>query len=766
MRIVAVLLASTSFVAAPAIAAAQSAPAAEEAAAAADAASAEIVVLGAGQTRQVQELSTAELTILASGTSPLKAIEKLPSVNFQSADAFGNYEWSTRVTIRGFSQNQLGFNLDGIPLGDMSYGNANGLHISRAISPENIGITRVSQGSGSIAAQSTNNLGGTLEFFSLDPRDALGVTASGSYGSANTYRGFARIGVGTEDGARAYASVQYQNGDKWKGDGQQRTLMFNGRGVVPLGEGVDLDGSISYSDRAEQDYQDLSLEMIDRLGYDWDNFGPSRYAEAIVVADVAANTGYSGVTPTNPAAGTTYPAPFVIADDAYYDASGLRKDTLASLGLTIATGDTGKFAIKGYYHENDGQGTWGTPYRASPSGVPMSIRTTEYDIKRKGAFASWTGDFGMNKLLIGGWYEKNDFIHSRRFYGYESRTTPGRDHRDFQRNPFRTDWSIAFETDTIQYYVSDDIDLGDLKINVGWKGFSVDTNAFSLVNTTGLATGDIKVEDWFQPHVGLNYQLGNGLEAFAGFTQVTRAFQASSTGGPFSTTQGGFDAIKDTLKPESSDTYEAGLRYKSGIINASFAGYYVQFRDRLLVIPTAVGIVGSANALQNVGGVRALGLEAAVDVKLPGGFGAFASYSYNDTTYRDDVTIKAGATTTVLPTAGKTVVDTPKHLLRGELSYDTDMFYGRIGVNYMSKRFFNYLNDRSVAARTLVDATIGYRLDIGQRQPVELQINAVNLFDKRYVATIGSNGFGFSGDAQTLLAGAPRQVFATLKVGF
>ncbi|HQS98520.1 MAG TPA: TonB-dependent receptor, partial [Novosphingobium sp.] len=504
----------------------------------------------------------------------------------------------------------------------------------------------------------------------------------------------------------------------------------------------------------------------DRLGYDWDNFGPSRYAEAIVVADVAANTGYSGVTPTNPAAGTTYPAPFVIADDAYYDASGLRKDTLASLGLTIATGDTGKFAIKGYYHENDGQGTWGTPYRASPSGVPMSIRTTEYDIKRKGAFASWTGDFGMNKLLIGGWYEKNDFIHSRRFYGYESRTTPGRDHRDFQRNPFRTDWSIAFETDTIQYYVSDDIDLGDLKINVGWKGFSVDTNAFSLVNTTGLATGDIKVEDWFQPHVGLNYQLGNGLEAFAGFTQVTRAFQASSTGGPFSTTQGGFDAIKDTLKPESSDTYEAGLRYKSGIINASFAGYYVQFRDRLLVIPTAVGIVGSANALQNVGGVRALGLEAAVDVKLPGGFGAFASYSYNDTTYRDDVTIKAGATTTVLPTAGKTVVDTPKHLLRGELSYDTDMFYGRIGVNYMSKRFFNYLNDRSVAARTLVDATIGYRLDIGQRQPVELQINAVNLFDKRYVATIGSNGFGFSGDAQTLLAGAPRQVFATLKVGF
>ncbi|MFN3553685.1 MAG: TonB-dependent receptor domain-containing protein [Novosphingobium meiothermophilum] len=769
MRIAAVLLASTSLFAAPAFAADlpedQAAPAAE-APAATDSANAEIVVLGAGQTRQVQELSTAELTILASGTSPLKAIEKLPSVNFQSADAFGNYEWSTRITIRGFSQNQLGFNLDGIPLGDMSYGNNNGLHISRAISPENIGVTRVSQGSGSIAAQSTNNLGGTLEFFSIDPKDALGVTASGSYGSENTWRGFARIGVGTRDGARAYASVQYQNGDKWKGEGKQRTFMVNAKGVLPLGGGVDLDGSISYSDRAESDYQDLSLAMINRLGYDWDNFGRSRYAEAIRVADIGANRGDTGTTPLNPTAGTVYPAPITSIDDAYYEASGLRRDTLASLGLTAAVGDTGKFAIKGYYHENDGQGTWGTPYLNSPTGVPMSIRTTEYDIKRKGVFASYSATYGINNLLIGGWYEKNDFIQSRRFYAYESRTNPGRDHSKFQRNPFFTQWSIAFETDTIQYYVADDIDLGALKVNVGWKGYSVDTTAFSLVNTNNRATGSLKVEDWFQPHVGLNYKFDNALEAFAGFTQVTRAFQASTTTGPFSSTQQGFDAIRNTIKPETSDTYEAGLRYTTGVVNASLAGYYVNFKNRLLVIPTSVGIVGATNALQNVGSVRALGIEAAVDVRLPGGFGAFASYSYNDTTYRDDVVITTGGTTTIRPTAGKTVVDTPKHLLHGELSYDSPTFFGRVGVNYMSKRFFTYLNDQSVPGRALVDATIGYRLDIGQRQPVEFQLNAVNLTDKRYVATIGSNGFGFSGDNQTLLAGAPRQIFATVKVGF
>ena len=41
-----------------------------------------------------------------------------------------------------------------------------------------------------------------------------------------------------------------------------------------------------------------------------------------------------------------------------------------------------------------------------------------------------------------------------------------------------------------------------------------------------------------------------------------------------------------------------------------------------------------------------------------------------------------------------------------------------------------------------------------------------NLFDEEFVGTIGSNGFGFAGDNQTLLAGAPRQVFVTLRKNF
>jgi iron complex outermembrane recepter protein len=184
----------------------------------------------------------------------------------------------------------------------------------------------------------------------------------------------------------------------------------------------------------------------------------------------------------------------------------------------------------------------------------------------------------------------------------------------------------------------------------------------------------------------------------------------------------------------------------------------------LLGITTGAGIVGNPAVLQNVGSVRSIGFEAAGDMKIGGGFGLFASYSYNDSTYQEDVVNSVGAL--IAATNDKTVVDTPKHLLRGEVNYDSNTFFGRVAVNYMSKRFFSYENDQSVPDRALVDATIGYRFDAGLRQPIEIQLNATNLFDKKYVATIGSNGFGNRGDNQTLLAGSPMQIFGTIKVGF
>ena len=68
----------------------------------------EIVVMGRGETRQVQTIQAVDILAAAPGTSPIKILSKLPGVNFQSADAFGAYEWAVRISVRGFNQNQLG----------------------------------------------------------------------------------------------------------------------------------------------------------------------------------------------------------------------------------------------------------------------------------------------------------------------------------------------------------------------------------------------------------------------------------------------------------------------------------------------------------------------------------------------------------------------------------------------------------------------------------------------------------------------------------
>jgi hypothetical protein len=58
--------------------------------------------------------------------------------------------------------------------------------------------------------------------------------------------------------------------------------MYNVRVAQPVGVGL-LTGKYDYSDRAEMDYQDLSLDRIARRGYDKDNFFPN-YASAISAA--------------------------------------------------------------------------------------------------------------------------------------------------------------------------------------------------------------------------------------------------------------------------------------------------------------------------------------------------------------------------------------------------------------------------------------------------------------------------------------------------
>jgi iron complex outermembrane receptor protein len=76
-----------------------------------------------GDSRVERTLNRAIPLEEAPGRSPIESLAQHPSVNFQTPDPFGSFEWAVRISVRGFNQNQLGFTHDDRPLGDMSYGN-------------------------------------------------------------------------------------------------------------------------------------------------------------------------------------------------------------------------------------------------------------------------------------------------------------------------------------------------------------------------------------------------------------------------------------------------------------------------------------------------------------------------------------------------------------------------------------------------------------------------------------------------------------------
>lgn len=740
----------------------------------------DIVVLGFGQSRQVQTVTAVDLERLTPGTSPLKAVQKLPGVNFQAADAFGAYEWATRISLRGFNQNQLGFTLDGVPLGDMSYGNVNGLHISRAILSENIASTTVAQGAGALGTASTSNLGGTLQFVSRAPADEAGLVASGTYGSNNTWRGFVRADSGDLlDGLKGYLSYGFLTTDKWKGTGEQRQHQINGKIVKELGGTGRITAFLNFSDRRENDYQDLSYDIIARRGLRNDNI-TNDYPLALQIGRVyqnqVARAGSATAPLPYPAAGLTLPTGFGTVDDSYYDAGGVRRDWLGGLTFEATLMEGLSVVSTSYYHRNRGQGGWITPYVPTPagapdedgtpltSGSPLSYRTTEYRINRAGNLTSLALETGPNRLELGGWLEVNDFSQARRFYGMADAASPNRSTLELQENPFFTQWNGDYDTTTVQYHVADTLELGQLTLNGGWKGMRVRNQANLL--TGSLVRGTIQTRDWFLPQVGAVFDVGSGAELFASYTENMRAFVSSATSGPFAITQVGFDAIRSTLKPETSKTAEGGVRLRTGGLQLTAVGYYIDFSDRLLVFSNGSGIQGNPPTLNNAGDVESYGAEVSAFYRVLPPVTLFASYSYNKARYQDDVVDAAG--TVLTATAGRTVVDTPEHMAKGEIVYDDSRFFARVGADYMSKRYFTYLNDQSVGGRVLVDASLGFRFgeDAGFLGGVAIEGSVTNLTDKDYIGTIGSNGFTASGDGQTLLAGAPRQWFVTLRRGF
>lgn len=710
-----------------------------------------VSVVASGETRQVQKISSVDIQALPPGSSALKALDKLPGVNFQSSDPWGAYEWSTEITLHGFDQSRLGFTLDGIPLGAMSYAVTNGLQITRAITSDNLASVELAQGAGALGTASNSNLGGTVQFFSADPDSTAGARVSQTFGSDNTRRTFVRFDSGDYHGFSSYLSYAHADTNKWKGYGDQKSDQLNLKSLFQWGDGNRVSLFVDTVRHKEYDYQDLSLTSQRVLGWNYDYLQPD-WAQAVQIANAIYGKG------PYPASLDGLPADYDKGDVNYYAGGGIRRDDLVGLSGMFNLGGSATLNLGSYYHHNRGEGQWVTPYVASSATVPLAMRTTDYGLDRAGFTGSLQFSLGNNDLELGVWGEDANTNQERNYF-YLSGQYTYLSNFYAREAPFYRGFLQHYNTTTRMGYLEDTIHLMDdrLTLNFGGKALTTTTTAQSMVPTTALAQGKVRASDGFLPQAGVDYKLDANQELYASYSKNQAAYGFL----PFSQSQASFDAGKATLKPEQSQTLELGYRAKGETFEASADAYYTRFSNRLLAVSPCSAVQTCSAILNNVGSVQSTGLDLALIWKPIEHMRWLNSLSYDSSKYQDNY-LNSG----VVATKGKYVVGIPTWMYTSNVSYSAGAWSANLDGKYTGRRYITYLNDSQVPSYWLFSAGVNYDIGaVSMIKDVRLGLNITNLLNKRYFASTGTNGYVASdpkGYNQTLQAGAPRQVFFTI----
>ncbi|MDO6414908.1 TonB-dependent receptor [Sphingomonas sp. BIUV-7] len=839
-------------------AAAPDAPAADAAAPAADADAGDdgAILVTAKAVRSATAIPSAEIQKILPGISPLKAIQTLPGVLYITSDPWGYNEQNAQLFIHGFAANQLGYTMDGIPLGDQSYGNYNGLSPQRAVISENVGRVVVATGAGDLATASNSNLGGTVETFSSSPLDTLGIQGAQTVGSYSTSRTYIRVdsgkfGPGGENSA--YISGVRQHARAWDFDGKQGGYQANAK-FVHDGGSVKLTGYFDYNDMTQPN-EDATVFFRPSAG------GTATavqlytpYTKPFFYPDFATyRTSYLSAAGNSPAAeGSNY-------RNYYSDAQ--RTDYLGYVRLDAKLADTITWSTTGYYHHNDGAGVVAGPlgqsittaqayldpaYATLPSncrfaanangtrpaactaitaaqataagaalvaatgGSGLITRTTEYRIDREGVVSAMNVDLGAHKIEFGGWFEHNSTTQWRRWYAVPindlSLSTPYIRPRDVM-DPLFTQYKGDARINNLQLHIQDSWQVfdrllvqGGVKTSAQWADgkFPIQPVVGSLGGTTALPQGKINTKRWFLPALGASFDLTGSEQLYFNVQKNLRQYQAylAGGGGPwFTGSQAAFDAFADQGKPESSWTYEGGVRsnrtFDNGVsLNAQINYYHVDFSNRLLAIPTnpggiaGSGITGGTSTLVNVGSVKTDGVDAAFTIRY-GGFSLYNAVSYNLSKYQNDYTSTAsgiGAVSDtciggfivpaagqpnagIVPTCGKQLPGTPKWMNKTVASVSVGMFDLQGIGDFVGRRFATFTNDTSVPSYFMVSGRIAARVpeNVLPLKKVELSLNVTNLTKKKGWSTVS---IGSATNSYSAYPIAPRQWFLTLSAAY
>ncbi|WP_428332881.1 TonB-dependent receptor [Novosphingobium sp.] len=655
----------------------------------------EAIIVTAKQTRSATAVTGLEIQKILPGISPLKAIETLPGVLYISSDPWGNNEQNAQIFIHGFNYQQLGYTLDGLPLGDQNYGNYNGLSPQRAVISEVVSRVVVSTGAGDLGTASTSNLGGAIDSFTADPKKSLGLEVAetvGSYGTSRTYGRIDSGAFGPGGDNAAYVAVARQRARAWDFNGIQGGWQVNGKFVHDDSVGK-LTAYFDYSQKTEPNEDATSFRIPATTAAQ----AYTPYIRPYGYPNYAGYTSYLSAYGNTPAAqGSNY-------NNYYSDAQ--RTDYLGYLKYDAHLTDKLNWSTQGYFHHNDGVGVVAGPlgqsitviqayldpnYKtdthftgnnngtgnpalgaqlvAATGGSGQVIRTTEYRIDREGVVSALHLDAGAHQIEFGGWFEHNSATQWRRWYGADATNPSSFTPYIRPSNPLFTQYQGEARVQDLQLHLQDNWRATErLAIEAGFKTSAQWANGYypvqpklgslSGLGAGGLPQGRINTTKWFLPAFGAKYDLTSHEQLYVNVQKNLRQYMTYLGGASlspwFTGSQSAFNTFASQGKPEESWTYEVGLRTKRtfdspiSALEAQVNYYHVNFSNRQLAINTnpggiaGSGITGGTAILVNVGSVHTDGVDAGFTIHAGPHASLYNAVSYNRSTYQSDYTATA-----------------------------------------------------------------------------------------------------------------------------
>jgi len=803
-------------------------------------------------TPKAKQVMTQELIARQTpGQSVDDIINMIPGVSFQNNDGYGSSGGT--LMIRGFDDSRISQTFDGIPLNDT--GNY-AIYSNQMLDPELIEQVNVNLGTTDVDSPTASASGSTVNYRSIVPEHEFGARMVGTLGDYNKMRIFGMINTGdlNSSGTRAWFAASKDTYDVAYGSiGKIDKTQLNAKIYQPLGDNGDFISIAGHYNVNHNNYYPsvrlvtddypnntgvnssssgrFPISKAERDDYALDSCSA---ADGVTgVADAATTCGASWEWRYNPSRtwNIRMNSKFTLSDRLTLTVDPYLQYTSANGGGTVSAKEgsfnAGGTAISGYIG--------GTPYFG---GVDLNGDGDTLDtVLLSAPSQTETWRLGVLASLI---YDLSDTQRFRVSYAWDR----GRHHQTgelgyvnsngFASSYFNDDnplvdasGNVLQKRDRLSYAILHQIsgeysgEFGALHINAGLALKNLRRNLTQNCLTTS-ASGSVScfstntedqatyeayltslvtnyvgaMQKTFSytralPNIGATFDIAPAVTAFANYS---KGIQVPGTDNLYNAFYlGGASAAK----PETTDNFDVGVRYQSGMLQGSLGGWYTIFSNRL---SSAYDPDSQTSIYTNLGKVERYGIDASLAVRPDSHFSASVFYSYLWSKIKEDVAGGTCGSTTNAVTgtlnpigaygcsaAGDTYYYATKGNMEGAVPHYTlgGRVQGELGplsVGLEAKRTgARYYNDSNSAVYTTagvevygakVPAYTTVNLDarlnagfLGLGEKTYLQFNVTNLFDKFYVGGFDDAGINPTSTIYAYI-GAPRTISGSINMQF